>query len=144
MKTSSAFLFFACDWQLIYEKALWSRRVCVAFKFLVCVFSLNWVSSRENGHSVKKGVDRQHTTFTSCQNAACSNNLFSFSLTGRLCSGGKRCDWSNVIFAAYYTERSWHAYWFSVVIVSGRHDLPSDARAVFLWPLLKCKVLHCG
>ena len=24
--------------QLIYEKAFWSRRVCVAFKFLVCVF----------------------------------------------------------------------------------------------------------
>ena len=26
----------------------------------------------------KKGVGRQHTTFTSCQNAACSNNFFIF------------------------------------------------------------------
>ena len=42
--------------------------------------------------SAKKGVGRQHTTFTSCQNAACSNCFFSFSLTGRLCSGGKRFD----------------------------------------------------
>ena len=35
----------------------------------------------------KKGVGRQHTTFTSCQNAACSKNVF-FSPTGRLCSKG--------------------------------------------------------
>ena len=28
-----------------------------------------------------------------------------------------------------HTERSWHAYWFSAVIVSGGHDLPSNARA---------------
>ena len=32
----------------------------------------------KNIHSVKKGVGRQHTTFTSCQNAACSNNFFLF------------------------------------------------------------------
>ena len=36
------------------------------------------------------GIGRQHTTFTSCQNAACSNELFS--LSGRLCFGGKRFD----------------------------------------------------
>ena len=29
-------------------------------------------------HVVKKGVSRQHTTFTSCQNAACLNNFFPF------------------------------------------------------------------
>ena len=29
--------------------------------------------------------------------------FFSFSLTGRLCSGGKRFDWSNAIFATYFT-----------------------------------------
>ena len=28
-----------------------------------------------------------------------------------------------------HTERSWHAYWFSAVIFSGGHDLPSDPRA---------------
>ena len=33
----------------------------------------------------KRGFGRQHTTFTSCQNAACSNELFS--PTGRLCFG---------------------------------------------------------
>ena len=60
--------------------------------------------------------------------------MFSFSVTGRL------CDFCRL----FHTERSWHAYWFSAVIVSGRHDLPSDARAFFLWPLLKCKVIHCS
>ena len=46
----------------------------------------------------------QHTTFTSCQNAACSNECIS-SLTGRLYSGGKRFDWANLIFAAYFILR---------------------------------------
>ena len=36
------------------------------------------------------GWARQHTTSTSCQNAACSNELFS--LTNRLSFGGKRFD----------------------------------------------------
>ena len=31
--------------------------------------------------------------------------MFSFSLMGRLCSGGKCFDWSNVIFSAYFTLR---------------------------------------
>ena len=35
----------------------------------------------------KKLVGRQHKTFSSYQNAACSTNIFSHS-TGRLCSGG--------------------------------------------------------
>ena len=93
---------------------------------------------------VKKGVGRQHTTFTSCQNVACSNTFFSFSLTGRLCSGGKRFDWSNVIFAAYFKLRGHdtHIDFLRSLFVSGCHDLPSDARVFFLWPLLKCKVLR--
>ena len=32
----------------------------------------------------------------------------------------------------FYTERSWHTYRFTVVFVSGRQDLPSDARAFSL------------
>ena len=32
----------------------------------------------------------------------------------------------------FHTERSWQAYWFSAVIVSSQHDLPSDARAFSL------------
>ena len=47
-----------------------------------------------------------------CQNAACSSDFFS--LAGRLCSGGLRFDWANLIFADFF-------------IVSGRDDLPSDA-----------------
>ena len=56
-----------------------------------------------------QGVGRQHATFTSCQNAACFNE-FTFSLTGRLCSGGKRFDWENLIFAAYFTLRGRYTY----------------------------------
>ena len=47
-------------------------------------------------------------TFTSCQNAACSNELFS--LSGRLCFGGKRFDRGNVNFGRLlnilHTERT--------------------------------------
>ena len=32
----------------------------------------------------------------------------------------------------FHTERSWHTYRFTVVFVSGRQDLPSDARAFSL------------
>ena len=40
-----------------------------------------------------------------------------------------KCDFSRL----FHTERSWHAYWFSVVFwISGLHDLPSDARAFSL------------
>ena len=56
----------------------------------------------------KKGVGRQHTTCTSCQNAACSNDFFS--LTGRLCSGGKRFDLANLIFAYYFILRGRDAH----------------------------------
>ena len=65
----------------------------------------------------KKGIGRQRTTFTSCQNTACSNELFP--LSGRLCFGGKRFDRAIVNFGRllniFHTERSWHAYWFSLV-----------------------------
>ena len=57
-----------------------------------------------------------------------------FSLTSRLCSGEKRFE--NVFEFDFcgllQTERSWHAYWFCAVIVSGRLDLPSDAKAFSL------------
>ena len=50
---------------------------------------------------------------------------------------GSICDFS----CLFHTGRSWHAYWFSVVFISGRRDLPSDARAFSLtyfevWKLL--------
>ena len=40
----------------------------------------------------------------------------------------------------FHTERSWHTYRFTVVIVSGRQDLPSDARALILWLLWSVKL----
>ena len=39
-----------------------------------------------------------------------------------------KCDFSRL----FHTERSWHTYRFTVVFVSGRQDLPSDARAFSL------------
>ena len=39
-----------------------------------------------------------------------------------------KCDFSRM----FHTERSWHTYRFTVVIVSGRQDLPSDASAFSL------------
>ena len=67
---------------------------------------------------LKRGIGRKNTTqFTSCKNASCSIELFS--LSSRFCFGGKRFDWANVSFDRllniFHTERSWHAYWFSLV-----------------------------
>ena len=47
-----------------------------------------------------------------------------YSLEGSTFSLSK-CDFSRL----FHTERSWHTYRFTVVFVSGRQDLPSDARA---------------
>ena len=50
-----------------------------------------------------------------------------YSLEGSTFSLSK-CDFSRL----FHTERSWHTYRFTVVFVSGRQDLPSDARAFSL------------
>ena len=47
-----------------------------------------------------------------------------YSLEGSTFSLSK-CDFSRL----FHTERSWHTYRFTVVFVSGRQDLSSDARA---------------
>ena len=39
-----------------------------------------------------------------------------------------KCDFSRL----FHTEKSWHTYRFTEVFVSGRQDLPSDARAFSL------------
>ena len=39
----------------------------------------------------------------------------------------------------FHTERSWHPYRFTVVFVSGRPDLPSDARAYSLKLFIKAE-----
>ena len=66
----------------------------------------------------KKGVGRQHTTFTLYQNAAFSKWVFS-ALEGLVLN-------EKMWFLPLISY--WHAYWFSAVIVSGWHDLPSYAR----------------
>ena len=42
-----------------------------------------------------------------------------------------------------FTLRGHGTYLFTVVFVSGRQDLPSDARA-FFFPFLKRKAFYCG
>ena len=83
-----------------------------------------------------KGISRQHKTFTSCQNAACSNEFFS--PAGRL--------WLSK-YAVCFILRGCDTLIDFLLFISGRHDLPSDSdasREHFLWPLLKRKLLHCG
>ena len=82
-------------------------------------------------HECKKGVGRQHTTFTSCQNASSSNEFFLWKVDYAL---EKSTLWQGKFdfCRLFHTERMWHAYWFSAVIVSCWHDLPSDARAFSL------------
>ena len=56
--------------------------------------------------------------------------FFFFLLPGRLCF---RRFWLSRLF---HIESSWHTYQFTVVFVSGRQDLPSDARAYSLKPFI--------
>ena len=61
---------------------------------------------------------KTYTTFTSCQNAACSNTFFfcwqvDYALEGSTFWLSK-CDFSHL----FHTERSWHSYWFSVVFLN--------------------------
>ena len=105
--------------------------------FIRCLFMQRVLQVPCNGRpsllSRLWGIGRQHMTFTSCQNAACSNELFS--LSGRLCFGGKRFDWANMNFGRllniFHTERSWHAYWFSLVGMIS----PLLQEHFLFWPL---------
>ena len=67
-----------------------------------------------------------------------------FSLTGRLCSGGKRFDWANVIFAAYFIlrGRDTHINFLRLLFMVGM--ICPLMQEHFLWPLLKSKALQCG
>ena len=86
---------------------------------------------------------KTYTTFTSCQNAACSNTFFFLasrcSLEGSMFWQSK-CDFSRL----FHTERSWHAYWFSVVFEFLVFMICPLIQERFLWPLLKRKALFCG
>ena len=93
--------------------------------------------------SYKREIGRKHTTFTSRKTAACSNECFPCRLS-RLFFGGKRFDWANVNFGCllniFHTERSWHAYWFSLVGMI----CPLMQEHFLSWPLSKSKALYCG
>ena len=63
----------------------------------------------------KNEVGRQHTTFTSCQNAACSNefSLWRVDYTFE----GKR--FANVIFAAYFILRGHDTHFQQLLLFPG-------------------------
>ena len=142
---------FFFRWTPLYEDAHWHYKewwdtFCTSLK---CPSGVCAHPSTVGLNGVKKGVGRQHTTFTSCQNAACSNIFVLFLwrvdyaleenvLTDQMWLLPLISDWEVVTRILIFCG---HCFWPGT---SGRHDLPSDARAFCLWPLLKCKVLHCG
>ena len=88
----------------------------------------------------KNEVSTQQTTFISCQNAACSNKFFLWQVD--YTSEGKRLDWTNVIFAAYFILRGHDTHFLQLLfLVCSICPLTQEH---FLWPLLKCNALHCG
>ena len=105
---------FLCSTKRIWQKPYLSD-VCSCkefFKFRATADRhcyLTWLKKRSVGNTRLLPHANIH--------AACSNELFS--LSSRLCFGGKRFDWANVNFGRllniFHTERSWHAYWFSLV-----------------------------
>ena len=87
--------------------------------------SVTWIHWNVINFACQKGFGRQHTAFTLCQNAAFSNEFFlwwvDYALEGLVLT-------EKMWFLALISYRgSWHAYWFSAVIVSCHCDLPSDA-----------------
>ena len=85
---------------------------------------------------------KTYTTFTSSQDIACSERFFfwrvDYALEGSLFWLSK-CDFS----CLFHTERSWHAYWFSLVFEFLVFMICPLMQEHFLWPLLKHKALFC-
>ena len=72
------------------------------------------------------------TTFASCQNAARSNKVLFLCWVDYPLEGSTGNVILAGILAACFTLRGHYTYRFTVVIVSGRQDLPSDASAFSL------------
>ena len=105
------FLLSNCQW------------VGIFLKFLARLFRAALIPyASQSNLKCKKWVGRQHTTFTLCQNAACSSEYFllqvDYALEGSTFWLSKLCDFCRL----FHAERSRHAYWFSGVIVFGWHD----------------------
>ena len=125
--------------------------------FCVVVHLMSHLSnflSRQNAVSLPAdvlwGLSRIHKRDKRTPKDVCSEAKMLFvqwiflPLTGRLCPGRLSFDWAIVILPLItYLEVVTRA-WISAVIVSGRHDLPSDARAFSNDLFLKRKALHCG
>ena len=91
---------------------------------LLSVTSIHWNAIN---FVCKKGVGRQHATFTSCQKYCLFRWVFS--LAGRLCPGGLSFDWKNVIFAAYFKlrGRDTHTdFFFFLILFTGSPPFPRD------------------
>ena len=65
-------------------------------------FSVTWIHWCVINFASKKGVGRQHTAFTSCQNTAFSNDFFLLRVDYAL---RVSFNWENVILAAYFILR---------------------------------------
>ena len=89
-------------------------------------------------------VLKRYPTFTSCQNAACSNTFFSLWRVDYALEGFMfwltKCDFSHL----FHTERSWHAYCFPVIFEFLVGTICSLMQEHFLWPLSKGNALSCG
>ena len=98
------------------------------------------MSFEEKTDDVRASAQSGH--FYSCQNAACSNKFFS--LTGRLCSGGKRFDWANVIFVAYFILRGRDMHINFLRLLFMVDMICPLMQEHFLRPLSKSKAHQCG
>ena len=128
-------------WNHVFGTTIMPYCLLIAYHLSARSLSVIWIHWNVINFACKRGVGWQHTTFTSYQNAAFSNEfclwrvdyaLEGFVLTKKM--------W---FFCTYYfhTERLWHAYRFSAVIVSGWRDFPSDARRYTLLFALRLKKL---
>ena len=95
----------------------------------------------KGGEPIDKHLGSQHMTFTSCQNAAFSNELFS--LAGRLCSGRFSCNWANVFFAAFFILWGRDTYIDFLRLLFLVDVICPLMQEHFIWALLKRKALHC-
>ena len=76
--------------------------------------SVTWIHWYVINFASKKGFGRQHTAFTSCKILLFLWRV-DYALEGLVLNDSCRL---------FHTDRSWTAYWFSAVMVSGRRDCP--------------------
>ena len=112
------------------------RRIFIASKVESRCFFFTAVSREE--------LDSVGNTWLLLMPKCCLFQWMFFSLTGRLCSGGKRFDWANVIFAAYFIlkGRDTHINFLRLLFMVGM--ICPLMQEHFLWPLLKVKLFNAA